>query len=250
MSQIEVTNRKGHCLAASYESQGNPDRLIILVPGLGGNFDEPHLKAAREVFLKAGFAVLSFDPYNTGKSGGRYEDITVSGYLSDLEDVLAWARGQLWFKEPFYLTGHSLGGITVGVYAESNPDRVAGLILLSSVISGKLSCESEFYRNNMEAWQKTGWLIDDIGERLPWSHMRDRLKYDLASVAGRLVMPVLQIVGSDDEHCPFKDQSVLFQAIPGTKKRLMVVPQAEHCFEGKLSQYEKILSEGISVLFP
>lgn len=241
-------NRKGQELSAFYEGVERPDRLVFVVPGLGGNFDEPHLKVAREAFLENGFGVLSFDPYNTGKSGGKYSDITVSGYISDLEDVIEWARTQTWFREPFWLAGHSLGGLTVGAYAEKNNEKISGLVLLSSVISGELSCETEIYRNKVEDWKKTGWIINDVGERMPWGHMTDRLKYNLVSDAYKLSMPVLLVVGNEDKNTPPEHQSLLYSVIASRDKKLDIILGADHIFDGVLGELKGRLNQGIETI--
>lgn len=245
IANLAIKNRIGRNLFGVYEGPEKPRRLVFLVPGLGGDFNEPHLKIAREVLLGEGFGVLSFDPFNTGKSGGKYSDITVSGYLSDLEDVIGWARTQTWFAEPFWLIGHSLGGITVGTYAEKHPEQVAGLIMLSSVISGKLSCETEVYKDKVEEWQRNGWTINDVGERLPWRHMADRLNYDLVTHADSLAMPTLLVVGSEDKNTPPDHQVLLFSAIRAECKELEVIIGADHVFDGKLDDFRARLSEGI-----
>jgi fermentation-respiration switch protein FrsA (DUF1100 family) len=66
-------------------------------------------------------------------------------------------------------------------------------------------------------------------KRLPWSHMEDRLKYDLMPEVEKLTMPVLLIVGSLDDLTPPEHQQILFDKLSGPKE-LHIIPDAPHTF--------------------
>jgi pimeloyl-ACP methyl ester carboxylesterase len=53
---------------------------------------------------------------------------TLDRYLAELSSVIAQARGD----RPFILAGHSLGGLTVRIYAQQDPADVAGLVLVDA----------------------------------------------------------------------------------------------------------------------
>lgn len=59
--------------------------------------------------------------------------------------------------------------------------------------------------------------------------MEDRLKYDLLPEAHKLTMPVLLVVGENDESCPPEHQKILYAALPGLKE-LHLIPGAPHTF--------------------
>src|SRR5437667_2029568 len=118
----------------------NPKGLAFVMHGLGGTKDEAHIKIFAEAFKEKGFTVVRFDTTNTfGESAGTYEDATVTNYYEDLEDIITWAKSQAWYQEPFYLIGHSLGGISTTLYAEKYPKEIKGLAPISTVVSGTLS---------------------------------------------------------------------------------------------------------------
>jgi pimeloyl-ACP methyl ester carboxylesterase len=182
--------------------------------------------------------VVRFDTTNTlGESDGAYEHATVTNYYEDLEDVISWASNQDWYQEPFVLVGHSLGGICSILYAEANPTQVLALAPLSTVVSGALSVESATMRDPdaIAQWKKTGWKEEvstsrpGIIRRLRWSHMEDRLRYDILPNVKKLTMPTLLVVGSDDDSTPLEHQRILFEALPG-KKELHVITGSGHTF--------------------
>lgn len=236
------------------EGDTSSDKLAFVMHGLGGNKEQPHIRAMVEAFLENGYKVVSFDAVHTfGESeGGKYEDATVTNYLADLEDVIDWASSQPWYKEPFVVCGHSLGGISVALYAEDHPNKIKALAPISTVVSGKLSAAVK--TDDLEKWEKEGVLVSmsfdgKREKRLKWSHMVDRLRYDLIPKASELTMPVLLVVGEQDSSTPLEHQRVLFNALEGPKE-IHVIDGAQHSFYeiGEQKELKRIVKAWASKL--
>lgn len=236
MGKLSITNRKGQKIVVILEKAQKQQGLAFVMHGLGGFKEQPHIATWADAFVAKGFTVVRFDTTNTiGESDGKYEDATVTNYYEDLADVIAWAKKQDWYQEPFYLVGHSLGGISVILYAEKYPEKVKGLAPIATVVSGKLSMQTDKYRLTAEEWIRTGWreikhdnIVDKV-TRLPWSHMEDRLQYDVLPQTEALTMPVLLIVGDKDDSTPLAHQQQLYDKLI-TKKELHVIKGAPHTF--------------------
>lgn len=218
------------------EGENNSGPLAFVMHGLGGWKEQPHLGAFVAAFLENGFTVVRFDTTNSfGESDGKYEDATTTNYYEDLEDVLSWSKKEPWYQEPFWLAGHSLGGMCTALYAKRHPHLVAGLAPISTVVSGRLSAETKNYKPVLESWEKTGWYhstsatVPQRTKSLKWSHMVDRFKYDLLPEAKNLTMPVLLIVGELDDSTPAVHQRILFDALPGPKE-MHIINGAPHTF--------------------
>jgi len=229
-------NRHGQKIVVLIDEAPNQKGLAFVMHGLGGFKEQPHVETFAKAFLENGYTAVRFDTANTiGESEGKYEDATVTNYYEDLEDVIDWAKSQKWYQEPFCLAGHSLGGISVALYAERHPEKTKGVAPISAVISGKLSEETKMYRGTLEDWKKTGWQIRESKSkagtilRLPWSHMEDRLKYDLLPGASKLTMPVLLVVGDQDDGTPPKHQKLFYDKL-SCKKELHIIKGAPHTF--------------------
>lgn len=252
MEKIFIKNRKNQKLSIVFQRVENPMGLVFILHGLGGSKKQPIIETCAETFLKCNYNTIRFDTTNTfGESDGNYENATTTNYYEDLEDVISWAKNSNFYQEPFVLVGHSLGGIAVALYAENYPEKVKTLILFSTVVSGALSLE-----NNIEAikeWQRTGWRISErkskpgTFKKLPWSHMEDRLKYDLLLKVKNLTMPVLMIVGEKDESTPVKHQEVLYEALL-SKKEFCIIRGADHVFSEQyhLEEVGEILNKWIN----
>jgi len=259
MEKISIKNRKGQKIVVLVENTARPNGLAFVMHGFSGCKDQEHIAAIAESFKKEGFTVVRFDTTNScGESYGNYENATVTNYYEDLEDVINWAQDKEWYQEPFWLAGHSLGGICVALYAEKHPKRVKALAPISTVISGKLSLESPTNKSIWREWKRTGWKEWEstsrpgVIKRLKWQHMEDRLKYDLLEKVDILTMPVLLVVGEYDESTPLEYQKILYEKLPG-KKEMHIIKGAQHSFRafdgserpGNLEQIKKIFSKWI-----
>lgn len=238
------------------EVSENQRGLVFVMHGLSGFKEQLHIKTMSDAFKEKGYTVVRFDTTNTfGESDGKYEDATTTNYYEDLEDVIDWAKSQGWYEEPFWMVGHSLGSFCIAYYAENYPNKVKALAPISTVISGKLSAETEKYKKILEEWKKTGWRIEKsisqpgLIKKLKWSHVEDRFKYDLLPKVQRLTMPVLLIVGDKDDGTPPEHQKILYDKLPG-RKELHIIKNAPHTFmkQGHLDEIKQILSNWIDTV--
>lgn len=260
MHTLFITNRKQQKLAVLIDKAEHQKGLAFVMHGLGGRKEQKHIVAIAETFSQNNFTVVRFDTTNTfGESDGQYELATVTNYYEDLEDVIAWARTQDWYQEPFVLSGHSIGGMCVTLFAEQHPEMILGLTPFAPVVSGKLSAESHRTSEpeKFARWEQTGWR-EDINpahpehiKKLPWSHMLDRLTYDVLPQASQLTMPVLLVVGEIDTSTPAYQVKLLFDVLP-KEKEFHSIAGAPHNFrEPKhLNEFRHIFHDWIKKLAP
>ena len=255
MEKLFIKNRKGENISVLVEETENQKGLAFVMHGLGGYKEQDHISIFAEAFKERKFTVIRFDTTNTlGESDGKYENATITNYYEDLEDVINWAQGQEWYQEPFVLSGHSLGGICTSLYAEKYPEKVCGLAPISTMVSGKLSIEAHkrWDANDFADWERTGWKEEEsqskpgVIKRLPWSHISDRLKYDLLPDAKKLTMPVLLITGEKDTLALSGHMQILYKALPGPKE-YHIIKNAPHTFRDKkhLEEIKTLILEWI-----
>ena len=247
MNKLYINNRDGNQVCVVVEGETNRNKLAFVMHGLGGNKQLPHDRAMIEAFLENGYVVVSFDVVHTfGESkGGMYEDATVTNYYADFEDVVNWASTQAWYSEPFVLCGHSLGGMSVALYAEKHPEKVKALAPISLVVSGELSLKIHSMfpgLENLDEWKRDGiWVTknDDgtIEKQLKWAYVEDRSKYSTLTEIDRLKMPVIVIVGEKDDRTPPVHQQIFYDKLPG-KKEMHIIKNAQHSFNEPSEQEE------------
>jgi len=161
MDSFFIKNRKKLKVAVCVE-QGDGAGLVFLMHGLGGFKEQPHISMMADVFARNGFTVVRFDATNSlGASDGSYQHATVTNYLADLEDVIAWAKTQAWYEEPFTLAAHNMGGMCIALYAARYPSLVKALAPVATIVNGPLSLQALKTKeaSTMDAWKASGWLL-------------------------------------------------------------------------------------------
>lgn len=235
MKKNYIKNRKNQNLSVIIEKSANQQGLVFIMHGLGGFKEQPHIEMFARAFKDNNYTVVRFDTTNTfGESEGNYADATTTNYYEDLEDVINWSKIQDFYQEPFILCGHSMGSFCSLLYAENYPENVKALAPISTVVSGKLSLES-MPPEELKKWQETGWRTtvgysSGITKKLKWSHMEDRVKYDVLEKVDKLIMPVLLIVGELDDLTPPNHQKILFDKLSGSKE-LHIIKNGPHTFK-------------------
>ena len=99
---------------------------VVFVHGAGGNhqFFEPQV-----LTLRSGRRVLAFDQRGCGGSANSVRGLyDLDTRVRDLGIVLDVAR-----FDPVILAGHSTGALVIARYAERNPARVVGLVIVNPV---------------------------------------------------------------------------------------------------------------------
>lgn len=235
MEKLFIKNRNDKNLSVIVDKPASPIGLAFVMHGLGGFKEQLYIEGWAKAYVNNGYTAIRFDTANTiGESEGEYEKATITNYYEDLEDVINWSKAQDFYIEPFCLVGHSLGGICIALYAENYPEEVKALAPISTVVSGKLSFES-YDEEVLKKWEETGWTErvsksrPGVVKKLPWSHMQNRLKYDLLDKVQNLTVPVLMMVGSVDDLTKPEHQQILFESLPG-KKELHIIDGSPYTF--------------------
>lgn len=106
--------------------------LVIIMHGFGSNKDFSLLTKLADDLEKDGIATLRFDFNGHGKSGGRFQDMTVPNEIQDARNVYAYAKTLPWVTSISF-AGHSQGGVVASMYAgELGTDKVKALALIAS----------------------------------------------------------------------------------------------------------------------
>lgn len=228
-----IKNRNDIELAVVVENEKGATGLAFIVHGLGGFKEQVHIRALAESFLDNGYRVVTYDAANTiGESGGRMEDATLTNYFEDLEDVVEWAATQSWYKEPFVVCGHSLGGASSIMYAAKYPEKVKAIAPISAFIAGPLSKRLED-AETMARWEKDGYILEEskgkpgVVKKIGWGFIEDALNHDMRKSADKITCPALFVTGSEDVSCsPEAEQMVIDKMI--SPARLEVIDGMAH----------------------
>ncbi|OGY88830.1 MAG: hypothetical protein A3B30_02890 [Candidatus Komeilibacteria bacterium RIFCSPLOWO2_01_FULL_52_15] len=254
---LTLKNRKDKNVVVALDEAADQKGLVFILHGLGGFKEQDQIRVMAESFVEHGYTSVRIDSTNGfGESDGGLEDVSVTSNYEDLEDVIARAKDQSWYREPFVLAGHSMGSMCVVLFAEKHPERVLALAPISALVSGALWMRSVNMQKVMGMWEETKWFIQDSRskpgaiKRVPWSFVIDTQKYDILPKAKFMKMPVLLAVGEHDPATPVEHQKKFFKALPEGKKELHIIKGAFHTFRSNehLSELKSIFDRWTSGL--
>lgn len=149
------------------ESPGKPRALLLIVHGLGEHSGR-YEKFARDLLIKNGIDVYSFDLPGHGESQG------LRGYVSKLEDffkIIHELSKTFKFTKKKVIFGHSLGGLIATRYVQEYPEEFNGLILSSPALAFNID---ESIKNILS-------ILKFLNLLLPWITTKNRINPDLLS---------------------------------------------------------------------
>lgn len=247
--KVKIKNRQNKKIVVQIDNKDKGNELVFIAHGLGGFKEQKHMESFTKAFIKAGYIVIRWDAANTiGESEGNMENATLTNYYEDFEDVVKWAESQTWYKEPFVISGHSLGSACCILYTSKYPNKVKALAPISLFMSGKTYYDS-LGKPKIEKWKKQGFILQEstskpgVMKKLSWKLMQDMLKYELLDNAKTIDKPTLLIVGSKDTGTPPSDHKEFLDLLKTQDKELHIIDGSPHTFKekGHLKEIKEIM---------
>lgn len=228
-----ITNRSGKQIPLIITK---PDVALhgtfVVMHGLGGWQEQGIVTAMRDAVVHEGYVAVTFDAADGAKApDSTPRTSTTTGYLADLEDVVAHIEAQDWFVPPLSLAGHSQGGLIALTYASAHP--VARVIVAASALSWKTY--TKFVVPLGFFWYVKGFY-DTPGPsgttlRLGRSWLLDFIRYDGLLTAKRVSVPTLVIsAGKDNLVGRKRTHERLARALPSATH--VCIEGAPHTFAG------------------
>jgi uncharacterized protein len=179
--------------------------LCCLFHGFQGNRigSYAHLVDLSRALCGAGIAVARFDFIGSGESDGLFEEMTLSGELKDLLEIVSYAEIVCGGRETgLFLAGHSMGASVAGMAAGAQLPRAAGLILLTP--AGEVS--ERIVDGMAELFdvpgEETVYPVELNGQLIGEQFRRDAESLAMLESASRYPGPVLVVSGGRDETIP------------------------------------------------
>lgn len=105
---------------------------IVFVHGSPGSWD------AFKEYLKDKDLLKKYRMVSIDRPGFGYSDFGKAVNLQEESNIISLLFSELNNNKPLYLVGHSLGGPMIVQLAADNPNKIAGLVILSGAIDVKL----------------------------------------------------------------------------------------------------------------
>lgn len=208
--------------------------LVIIVHGYTGNMEEPHIAGLSSALEKNGFATLRVEMYGHGKSEGEFRNHTMLKWLSELIDVVEYAKKQE-FVSDIYLCGHSQGGLAVILLAGMQADVVKALVPLSpATVIKSYALAGRVFDTRFDPEHIPDEVVLPDGVVLGGNYLRVAQMLPIDLSIERFKKPVLIVHGDCDETVPYSC------AVEAQKKyadcTLYTVKNANHCFDDHLDE--------------
>ena len=229
MKKIKIMSSNGKISIAIHNSKNETGRLAILCPGYLDSKDYKHLVELAEGLSKEGYTVVRFDPTGTWESEGDISDYTMTKYIEDIKNVLEYMLSKSNYKN-ILLGGHSRGGQMSILYAARDPR-------ISIVLGIMPSSHRTMMRQRYDEWKKKGVSVSyrdlpdnkdkTIEFRVPFSHVKDRDKYDVIKDVKKIKVPIILIAGElDDLVLPEYVKEIFDNA--NEPKKFIIIPRIWH----------------------
>ncbi len=223
-------------MSINVERSGDEDApVIIFVHGAGGSAATWFMQLKG---LSNDFHIIALELNGHGKSPDRLDDDTIESYLTDINGIVKQ------YEKPV-LAGHSMGGALSQLYALRHPEKISGIILIST--GAKLRVAPlifDMLENNFEGYidaagsymfyeETSTELIEasknEIRKCKPSIINRDFTAcngFDIMESISEISLPSLILVGEQDLMTPMKYSNYLHEKLQNST--LHVIENAGH----------------------
>lgn len=247
--ELVLRNRHGKRLNTTVRTpKSAPKGTVVVLHGLAGWKDQSTILVMADACVRAGYVTVTFDGANCLRGpDASFWHHTVTGFIEDTEDVVAYVKEQVWCNGPLLLAGHSLGALCAVRYAKVHKN-IAKLVLVAPAICLLKDRGERMLRKILYVSKVVKILAKrqkETGERFllslypPW--LFDYLKYDIRKDVPYIDVPVLIVSAGDD----------MVVAGPGAHGALTqsfanavheIIPEASHIFH----EHEAALADTIT----
>ncbi len=241
--------------------------IVVIIHGLGEHVSR--YDVISKEFNSAGLEMVGFDQRGHGKNPvikgyvNHFED-----FLKDIDDFIKMQKTNL----PFFMLGHSLGGLIAARYNEEFQGRLKGTVLSSgafslsnvsgflitmakifSTVSPKMAFNNGIDPKTLSRNEKV--ISDYTNDPLVYNKITARLSAEMFKNvdtvferASNFTAPVLMIAGSQDKIVPYDGTKKLFSVIASKDKELKIFDGAYHeifCDPQYSSEFRKTIIDWI-----
>lgn len=240
-----------------------PRSAVLLVHGAGEHIERYEHLGFR--LSEKGHAFVAFDLRGFGHSGGQSGHVTrFYDYLNDVDQLVTFFKQRV-KQIPFYLAGHSLGGLIVTRFAQYRPRRVDGIILSAPAIGFNVQIPPvitwivQFISSIAPSFSVNPFHLIKRAQTIPYLKsfipsqvksylggydpknslvcsrysarwLQELLTHAVKAVqqAKDVIVPVLCLHGENDPLIPLDHVQTFFNGLIVKEKQWVVVPQAKH----------------------
>ncbi|MCZ6623879.1 MAG: alpha/beta fold hydrolase [Deltaproteobacteria bacterium] len=223
--QVSFPNGRGQTLKGvlHHPAGSESPAAVILCHGMESNKESGKLVSLSRMLTERGILALRFDFAYAGESSGKFEEITYSGEVEDLQAAFKFMlRYQI---RKIAILGSSMGG-TVALLFAAKEKRVTTLVTIAAPLHPENITERLLTQEEVKQWRQEGFATYH-GRRINASFLDDLQQINIPEAAKKISCPVLVIHGDADETVPVEDAYELHSQLT-SPKRICILKGADH----------------------
>ena len=222
-------------------TEGEKCPLALVIHGLTGHMEEPHIIAVAKTLNSIGIATLRVEMYGHGKSGGDFANHNLFRWLNNAMTAVEYARS-LGFVTDMYVCGHSQGGVTTVMLAGMMPDIFKAAIPLSpAVMITEGARKGIALRGVFDPDHIPDELQVDEVRKVKGDYVRAAQMLDVDWAISHYKNPVLIVHGDEDEAIPV--QYAREAASKYADAKLVIIHGDDHCYNHHLDEVTEAVRE-------
>lgn len=177
--------------------------IAILCHGLHGCQNDTLIAEIAKNILKEGIGVVRLDLNGHGNSDGEFVDMDAINIQQDMRCLINWTLKQPYTKN-ISLTGHSLGGIVVGMVAHEYNKHIKSLVLIASGgVAPDLMLMGNFFGIKFDPWNVPEYIKLNNGKHLGRNYIVTMRDLPIYQTAKKYTGPTLILNGTHDNVVPY-----------------------------------------------
>jgi len=233
---VIITNRQGKRIVGDLHLPAEKQDkypLVLVVHGFKGHKDQGWTTEAAQRLSEEGVAAYRFDLTNgIGESDGDLVNITMTGNIEDIEDVLGYFQKQDFVDESrIGLAGHSLGAMEILISAGKRND-IKTIVAMSSATNEDLGKrkEKELQEIEEKGYFKVFSRSKDKWYKVGKQFLEDRMGLDFLGFVKGIKCPTLVLHGKGDETCDFAGARKTFESLCCEKDFIELPEEIPHTY--------------------
>ncbi len=212
----------------AYEAKINEaaKTAVCFLPGFMSNKQGTKAQFLSVYCQEKGLDYYALDYRGHGESGGAFRELTISDWLADARQLLDL------INKPVILVGSSMGGWLSLLLAQSDSEKIKGLVLLAPAPDFTVRLHQAFTDAQRMELKSKGYVSIDSGYETPHIFtqqlIEDGQNHLLMQADIALTMPVSILQGKQDASVPWQETNELVQKIESPYVRYHLIKGADH----------------------
>jgi uncharacterized protein len=206
--------------------------LVIIAHGFNSSKENSTAKALMPFLKENRISSIAFSFSHHGNSEGKFEEVTISHMIEDLQTVINYASSLKWVSE-LAIVATSMAGIPAIISVakdNTNQNKIKALCLRAGV--SDFTTITRIKNANVEEWKTKGFVqypskLKGGPIKLNYSFYEDGITHDCYKVTPKISIPVLIVHGTADANVPIEQSEKLFSILK-CEKEFFKVEGADH----------------------